>query len=299
MPCLPLVGILLFAVNPAARACPEPVERACPELVEGACPELVEGTRPAPVLPTGETVVLLHGLGLGGWAMKRFETALKRDGYRVVNLSYPSRRVPLGQLAAVWLPRALRESGASASTRLHFVTHSMGGIVLRFHLRDHAIAHPGNVVMLAPPNSGSEVVDKLANFPPFRWITGVNGVQLGTGPDSMPRMLGPWPACPALVERACPEPVERACPALVENAGAGRLGIIAGDRSLNPLFSAWIPGPNDGEVSVASAKLAGMSDFLVLHHSHTWLLWSGKTINQVRTFLRTGHFDHSAQPGRL
>ena len=216
--------------------------------------------------PAGETVVLLHGLGLGSWAMKRFETALKRDGYRVVNLSYPSRRVPLEQLANDWLPRVLRESGADDATHLHFVTHSMGGILLRLCLRDHAAANLGRVVMLAPPNAGSEVVDRLVDFPPFRWITSVNGRRLGTGPDSLPRSLGPW------------------------RAEAGRLGIIAGNRTFNPLFSAWIASPNDGKVSVASARLEGMSDFLVLPHSHTWLQWRGDTIAQTLAFLRTGHF---------
>jgi triacylglycerol lipase len=221
--------------------------------------------------PAGETVVLLHGLGLGGWAMKRFETALKRDGYRVVNLSYPSRRVPLEQLADDWLPRVLRESGADDATRVHFVTHSMGGILLRLYLRDHAPAKLGRTVMLAPPNAGSEVVDRLMDFPPFNWVASVNGRRLGTAADSLPRSLGPW-------------------------THAGQLGIIAGDRSFNPLFSAWLPGPSDGKVAVSSARLAGMSDFLVLPHSHTWLQWRGDTLHQARTFLRTGRFDHPARP---
>jgi hypothetical protein len=210
--------------------------------------------------------VLLHGLGLGSWAMKRFETALKRDGYHVVNLSYASRTLPLEQLATDWLPRVLRETGADTAPRLHFVTHSMGGILLRLYLRDHAAANLGSVVMLAPPNAGSEVVDHLVNFPPFRWITSVNGRRLGTGPDSLPRSLGPWPE------------------------KTGRLGIIAGNRTFNPLFSAWIHSPNDGKVSVASARLAGMNDFLVLPHSHTWLQWRGDTIAQTLAFLRTGRF---------
>jgi pimeloyl-ACP methyl ester carboxylesterase len=231
-------------------------------------PEPVEQAQPAYGAATDETVVLLHGLGLGGWAMKRFETALKRDGYRVVNLSYPSRRVPLEQLADGWLPRVLRESGADTVPHLHFVTHSMGGILLRLYLRDHAVANFGRAVMLAPPNAGSEVVDRLIDFPPFSWIASVNGRRLGTGPDSLPRSLGPW-------------------------TQAGRLGIIAGNRSFNLLFSAWLPGPSDGKVAVSSARLAGMSDFLVLPHSHTWLQWRSDTIAQTRTFLRTGRFDHA------
>jgi pimeloyl-ACP methyl ester carboxylesterase len=241
-----------------------------------------DGNKPAtrPV-PAGETVVLLHGLGMGSWAMKRFETALRHDGYRVLNLSYPSRRLPLEELASRWLPEALRARGVSTATHLHFVTHSMGGIVLRAYLRAHPDVLAGHVVMLAPPNAGSEVVDRLSAFPPFRWFTGVNGNRLGTAANAFPRALGPW--------QARPEPVER----------AGRLGIIAGDRTFNPLFWAWIKGPNDGKVSVASAQLAGMSDFLVLHHSHTWLQWRREAIHQVRTFLRTGRFDHAARPGIL
>jgi hypothetical protein len=214
-----------------------------------------------------ETVVLLHGLGLGGWAMARLAAALARDGYRVVNLTYPSRGLPLEQLGGEWLPARLREHGATDAPRLHFVTHSMGGIVLRVWLRDAAApANLGRVVMLAPPNAGSAVAERLNNFPPFLWFTGVNGRRLGTGPDSLPRTLGPWPAA------------------------AGELGIIAGDRTLNPLFSAWLDGPNDGKVAIASARLAGQTDFLVLHHSHTWLQWRAETFTHVRAFLRTARF---------
>lgn len=243
----------------------------------------------SPSLLPGETVVLLHGLGLGSWAMKRFEYELRREGYRVVNVSYDSRRLPLEELAGVWLPRLLHETGADATPRLHFVTHSMGGIIVRLWLRQPAArisaspaaaaASPsdppaplapgqlGQVIMLAPPNTGSEVPDRLRKFPPFRWFTGLNGVRLGTGPNSLPRALGPWPAT------------------------AGRLGIIAGNRSLNPLFSSWIPGPDDGKVAVASAPLDGMSDFLVVPHSHTWIQWRRTTIRQTLAFLRHARFE--------
>ncbi len=244
-----------------------------------------------PQRPTDKTVVLLHGLGLASWAMKRFETALRRDGFRVLNLSYPSRHVPLEELAAHWLPGALQATGAGLPVRLHFVTHSMGGIVLRAYLRAHPLVTPGNVVMLAPPNAGSEVVDRLSRFPPFRWFTGVNGARLGTAADSFPRILGPW--------RARTDSITSTRSGPAAEADAGRLGIIAGDRTFNPLFSSWIAGPNDGKVSVASTRLDGMDDFLVLHHSHTWLQWHRETIHHVRTFLHTGRFDHAARTGHL
>jgi pimeloyl-ACP methyl ester carboxylesterase len=213
-----------------------------------------------------ETVVLLHGLGLNRFAMSRVACALKRDGYRVINVSYPSRRVPLEQLASDWLPDLLRAHQTDAAPRLHFVTHSMGGILLRLHLRDHAPANLGRVVMIAPPNHGSEVADRLQKNFFFRLFTGRNGHRLGTGADSVPRQLGPLDA---------------------------DLGIIAGSRSLNPLFSAWIGRPSDGKVAIESTKLAGMRDHLVLPISHTWLQYYRPVITQVRAYLRDGRFIHS------
>ncbi len=220
----------------------------------------------------GETVVLLHGLGLRSWAMARLARALRADGYRVINLTYPSRTMPLEELADTWLPAQLRVAGLGADARVDFVTHSMGGILVRFYRRDHPADHPGRVVMLAPPNQGSEVVDHLNGFAPFRWFTGLNGRRLGTDAASAPHLLGPWPR------------------------GAGELGIIAGNRSLNPLFSAWLGGPNDGKVSVARTRLEGMTDFIVLPHSHTWLQWCDDTAAQVQSFLLSGKFTHVTPP---
>lgn len=223
--------------------------------------------------PAAETVVLLHGLGRGFRSMSYLAGGLERAGYRVVNVPYASRTMPIETIAGEWLPTMLRENGATSATRVHFVTHSMGGIVVRQWLAHTSPAkrpNLGRVVMLAPPNAGSEVTERLAAFPPFRWFTGVNGRRLGTRATDLPRSLGPWPA------------------------GAPQLGIIAGDRTLNPLFSAWLPGPNDGKVSVASTRLAGMTDAIVLHHSHTWLMWRADTATQVLSFLREGRFQAAA-----
>ena len=228
---------------------------------------------------TADTVVLLHGLGLGSWAMARLERSLRAEGYRPVNLTYPSRTLPLEQIATEWLPAQLRARGVATAPRVHFVTHSMGGIVLRAWLREEQRknggrppAGLGRVVMLAPPNQGSAVADRLRHFPPFRWFTGVNGARLGTGADALPRALGPWP-----------DGID--------------LGIIAGNRTLNPLFSAWLDGANDGKVSVTSTHLAGMHDHLVLPHSHTWLQWRADTARAVSRFLQHGRFGSSATGG--
>lgn len=249
LPCL-LAGLLLMS-SASAQTPPSPAQ-----------PDAPEANRPG-------VVVLIHGLGLGSWAMKRVERGLRADGHRVVNLSYDSRRVPLEELCTRWLPAELSahhvELGADAPP-LHFVTHSMGGIVLRGWL-DHAGAPPAlhRVVMFAPPNRGSSLVDRIGTWRLFRWTTGVNGVRLGTGADSFPNQLGAWPK-------------------------HVQLGILAGDRPINPLLAHWTGGPGDGKVRVADTHLAGMTAHRVLPHSHTWIQYRRAAISQVRAFLRHGTF---------
>jgi triacylglycerol lipase len=231
---------------------------------------MLTATTAMPAAP-GETVILLHGLGRTRWSFWRMERALRRDGYQVINVTYPSRKQSVEDLARDCLAPLV--AAQAAAPRLHFVTHSMGGILLRYYLRDHPIPNLGRVVMLAPPNAGSELADVLKPTWLYRTVNGPAGQQLGTA--GLPRALGPWPA------------------------GAGELGIIAGDVSLNPLFSAALPGPNDGKVTVASARLEGMRAFLVMPYSHTWLAWRAPVIAQVGTFLREGRFALSGPgPGR-
>ena len=232
-------------------------------------------TPPTPVATAAapETVVLLHGLGLGGWAMQRLAASLTREGYRVVNLTYPSRTVPLEALARDWLPAQLAAHATAAAPRVHFVTHSMGGILLRTWLAEQSRAgtpppaNLGRTVMLAPPNAGSEAADRLGKLRPFRWFFGPNLVRLGTTPESLPLSLGPWPTF------------------------AGELAVLAGDHSINPLCSVWVPAPNDGPVSVARSHLGGEHAHRILPASHTGILWRADTARAVTAFLRQGRFD--------
>lgn len=218
----------------------------------------------APVAHAADTVVLLHGLGRSPLAMARLAHDLRADGYHVLNLSYRSQHADLRTLADSTLGPVFAD--APAGTRIHLVTHSMGGILVRQYLHDHGTpALLGRVVMLAPPNAGSELVDRLRGWSLYRALNGPAGVQLGTDDASVPRTLGPLPA-------------------------SVEVGVIAGDRSLNPLFSAWLPGPDDGKVTVASTHLAGETDHITVSHSHTWLMWRRPVLDQVKAFLRTGRF---------
>jgi triacylglycerol lipase len=210
----------------------------------------------------GDTVVLLHGLGRTHWSMLPLERRLKDAGYEVENLGYPSTRLDPDALVE-YVGAAVRKCCVD-SRRVHFVTHSLGGIVVRGYLAKQQPANLGRVVMLAPPNRGSELVDELGEWPLFSWILGPTAVQLGTRADSFPNRLPPVDF---------------------------DLGVIAGTASVNPLGSAILPDGNDGTVSVASTRVDGMRDFIELDVSHTFIMWSDDAADQVLAFLSNGRFD--------
>ena len=140
----------------------------------------------------GECVVLLHGLGRSHLSMTLLQFALENAGYEVWNKGYASRSATVEELAPV-VGAAIEDCRARGAQRVHFVTHSMGGILVRAYFRNRQVPDAGRVVMLAPPNRGSTVVDANRESWWFRWSTGPAGQQLGTGPDSLPNTLPPLP----------------------------------------------------------------------------------------------------------
>jgi pimeloyl-ACP methyl ester carboxylesterase len=219
---------------------------------------------PGTCIQPAENVILLHGLCRTPRSMVKMQRALAQAGYTVWNVDYPSRTAPIQKLADDAIGQAIARCRQNGATRISFVTHSLGGILVRSYLARHDVPDLSRVVMLGPPNQGSEVVDKLGGLSLFKWINGPAGLELGTGKNSVPNQLGPahFP-----------------------------VGIIAGDRSINWINSLLIPGPDDGKVSVQRAKLDGMSDFLVLHTTHPFIMDNKEAIRQTIQFLRTGAFD--------
>jgi triacylglycerol lipase len=210
-----------------------------------------------------ECVVLLHGLNRSWRAMRPMADALQEAGFTTANVDYPSQSGPIEAIAPLAVGIGLEECRATGASRIHFVTHSLGGILLRYQNKNSPIPDLGRVVMLGPPNQGSEIIDRTRDWPGFEMLSGEAGAQLGTDAESMPSLLGPV---------------------------YFELGVIAGTGTINGITSAMLPDPDDGKVSVASTQITGMNDFLIVGSSHRYLVRDEVVFRNTESFLRTGEF---------
>ena len=219
--------------------------------------------RPASANATQDGVVLLHGISRTARSFRKMQTALEGRGFVTLNQDYASRRKALEALAEDIHP-AIQRFADGIDGSVHFVGHSMGGLLARVYIARYQPKRLGRVVMLGTPNSGSEIADRLKNFGVYRAFFGPAGQQLGTQRDA---------AIEALFA-----PVDYP------------VGIIAGDRSIYPITSAFLPKPHDGRVSVENTRLDGMADHIVIRTSHPWLVRHSVAIAQTIAFLKAGKF---------
>jgi triacylglycerol lipase len=211
-----------------------------------------------------ECVILLHGLIRSSSSMSTMEEALQDEGYLTANIDYPSRDFEIAELADLAIEQGLAMCRAEDGVEeIHFVTHSLGGILVRQYLSTGSIDELGRVVMLGPPNQGSIAADDFDGVPGIDWLNGPAGRQLGKGDDSVPLALGP---------------------------ANFELGVIAGNRTIDPITSAVLENPDDGRVSVVDTRLEGMDDFVVVEHSHAFMMRMRAPIDLTINFLKTGRF---------
>jgi triacylglycerol lipase len=212
-----------------------------------------------------ESVVVVHGLGRTPASMTILETRLRNAGFRVVSFGYPSTSEPIEALVDR-LAVEVENCCAGQAESVNFVTHSMGGLLVRSYLDRQPEEHQGRVVMLSPPSQGSEIIDAFADSPLLQSFVGPAGSRLGTDPTGITTQLGPI---------------------------RFDLGIVTGDRSINPLGSWLIPGPDDGKVAVERARVDGATDFMVVSATHTFIMNRRDVAEEVVHFLHEGRFKGS------
>ncbi len=206
-----------------------------------------------------ESVVLIHGMRRSGRSMGKMAKALRKEGYRTAVVDYPSKWGVHKTTEKVFAALGPVTAGVG---RVHFVTHSLGGILVRDAFREGAPGNLGRVVMLGPPNGGCEHIDRFGWLPFFGAVWGTPARELGTGAESFPNRL------PAI---------------------GFECGVIAGTKG--GALGLLLPGPSDGKVTVERAGEDGVKELLLLPVNHTWMMRDKRVISAAARFLKTGRFE--------
>ena len=215
---------------------------------------LVAPSKIAPPPQAEETVVLIHGMGRTRASLWMLERRLKKAGYEMLNFPYSVRDENLDQITDR-LQQYVRDN--VKTERYHFIGHSLGNIIVRNGFKKEYRPGLSRIVMLTPPNKSPNLAKQFKDFDLYQWIFGDSGQKLAS--DAFYETL----------------PVPKV-----------EFGVIAGNKSSGLLLD----GPSDGTVTVEDTKLDGMTDFLVLHHSHTFFMDSEDTADACVRFLQTGKF---------
>ena len=210
--------------------------------------------------------MVVHGIARTYRSMRSLAKFLKSHGYSVLNVGYPSTRDSLESLIE-YIHDKVADFNRDSQRKIHFVGYSLGGLMVRGLIHRYRPSNLGRVVQLAPPNQGSEVADFWKNNFLFKWIFGPAGQDLGAREKRFTRILGPVDY---------------------------ELGVIAGNRSWDPISSAMISGPNDGKVSVESTQVSGMTDHIIIPATHTFIIYNRQAWDQILHFLEHGQFNRTS-----
>jgi hypothetical protein len=205
-------------------------------------------------------VVLLHGLGRSKSSMWLLQSRFEHAGFLVKAVGYHSLdREPEQILRDV--TKQINAFHIDSNQTVHFVGHSLGGLLIRAYLDSNTVQSLGRVVLIGSPSKGTPFVD---HFHDEWWmkLAGPTANALGTDEKSFPKTLRP-PYYP--------------------------IGIIAGVSNIidNEQF---IPGEDDGVVPVESTKIEGMTDFVVIETSHSMMRYNESVAQQTIEFLTHGRF---------
>lgn len=202
-------------------------------------------------------------MGRSRRSMSHLESDLKSKGYITYNRSYPSTVANVERSSIHYINSALANIPRDSISKIHFVTHSLGGLLVRYYLSHHKIKQLGRIVMLAPPNQGSEVAERYRHHFWYKWMTGKPGQQLYQNNNPLLEKLAPLQA---------------------------EVGVIAGTRSSDPWFNHVFDVEHDGKVSVEDAKLPEMKALIKVDYGHTFIMNKRKVKNHIANFLATGDF---------
>ena len=202
-------------------------------------------------------VVLVHGLWYHAWSMRVLTRRLAATGLQASCFSYPTRKQDLRQNAA-----SLAEFCNSIQTNeLHFIGHSLGGLVVLQMLQSARHLPPGRIVLLGTPLRGSLVVEKSTGLPGGKFLLGLSAAALTAGASRL--------------------------------AADRETGLIAGTRPFGlGRLTGGLAGPSDGTVSVSETGSDQLADRLELPVTHTGMLVSSRVAAQSAFFLSHGHFEH-------
>ncbi|MFD2231087.1 alpha/beta hydrolase [Alkalimarinus sediminis] len=217
-----------------------------------------------------ECVVLLHGLWRSGFAMRSIASDLEDYGFHTVSIDYPSTEMEIPLLAENFVPDGIKQCQQTGADRIHLVTHSMGGILARQYLQNHRLPEGSRVVMLSPPNQGSDISKKFNGKRWYQWLVGPAGASLTQSNNGIISQLS-----------EVDEPI----------------GVIAAYRNWSLWPESWLPTPNDGTVSVKNMMLKEMDDVILVKSGHATMRYKDEIHHQIRHFIQTGAFDHNTLEG--
>ncbi len=202
-----------------------------------------------------DVIIFIHGLGRTKNSMSKAQKYFSDLGYLTENINYPSRRLEVAEITENFLaPIIQKYKNLDSVNKIHIVSHSMGGIITRYYLQNNSLPNGSRIVMLAPPNKGSKIIDSFKKNSVIETlmnnILGPAGMSLSTDNNSIPNTIN-------------------------DNL-QNEIGVIIGKF--------------DGKVSKESAKLKGMKDYLVVNRTHSFLMERKSVLVQIENFLKLGYF---------